>query len=428
MLVLHDPATLKHQIVELLDCKPIPAYESPTRIEVLVAAIQASVPQHSLRTIVSSFTSASLNSSSLAPAPSSGDLLGRFLSETHDKDYLRHLSHIFDDIIRAQIDVDGSSELSAAEAEAEYERIKATEFSEFVVLPETFRPPMRTRNGLNTGALEQNVRAPKDIFGRHGFYTYDMATGVGKDTWAAACASAHLAVVGAELIVPKAKVPGVSREDSHKNVFAMCRPPGHHCTTDMAGGYCYLNNAVVAIQALRYHHAAQRLQQQEIDEQPAHPRITVLDLDFHHGNGTQAAFYEDPTVLYISIHGEGEYPYYTGYPEETGTGLGAGFNINLPLAMATADEYLDKLQVAVDHMKAYKPEYIVVSLGFDTFRGDPLGNFMIDTPDYERIARKVREEELLSGTPSLILLEGGYMVEKLGVNLLSFLKGWEGLA
>ncbi len=155
-------------------------------------------------------------------------------------------------------------------------------------------------------------------------------------------------------------------------------------------------------------------------------KVAILDLDFHHGNGTQSAFYHDPTVLYVSIHGQGEYPYYTGSTDETGDGEGKGYNLNLPLpAKSSAARYLEMVDIATRKIGGFKPSCLIVSLGFDTFYLDPLGAFDLQTEDYETIARAVRGAAGVKGLPSLILLEGGYVVEKLGSNLLHFLKGWE---
>ena len=171
-----------------------------------------------------------------------------------------------------------------------------------------------------------------------------------------------------------------------------------------------VDNAAVAISTWRKH--------------SPDARIGILDVDFHHGNGTQDIFYDDGNVFYTSIHGEDEFPYYTGAEDERGAGEGTGMNLNLPLAKgSTFDKYLEKLDQALDALFAFAPELLVVSLGFDTFRLDPLGCFDIDTEDYEVMARRARTR--LPGVPTVILLEGGYSIDHLGANLLSFLRGWE---
>ena len=153
-------------------------------------------------------------------------------------------------------------------------------------------------------------------------------------------------------------------------------------------------------------------------------RIAILDVDFHHGNGTQDIFYDDSRVFYTSIHGEDEFPYYTGAEVERGTGEALGMNLNLPLPTGSSfKQYQEKLQLAINAISNYGPELLVVSLGLDTFHLDPLGKFDIDTEDYEAMAAQVRRQ--LPSVPAVILFEGGYSIEHLGVNMLSFLSGWE---
>lgn len=191
--------------------------------------------------------------------------------------------------------------------------------------------------------------------------------------------------------------------------LALCRPPGHHCDGRRAGGYCYINNAALAVSTWRSTHPE--------------ARIGILDIDFHHGNGTQEIFYADPKVMYVSLHGDDEFPYYTGAEDETGIGEGKGMNINLPLKVGSPiEEYLEKLEHGLRRLVEFKIEFLIVSLGFDTFHSDPLGHFQIHTEDYGTIAKTTRQA--LQNIPALILLEGGYVIEHLGANMLSFLKGW----
>ena len=233
-----------------------------------------------------------------------------------------------------------------------------------------------------------------------------MSTGISLGTWLAIEASANLAAEAARLIVDN---------NNLETVLALCRPPGHHCNTAKAGGYCYVNNAVIAVQATR-----------QLWPRSEKPKIAILDLDFHHGNGTQDYFYSDPHVLYVSIHGRDEYPYYSGFEDETGKAEGEGFNVNLPLeAGASIERYLESVDSMVERTRAYVPDFLIVSLGFDTFMLDPIGKFSIDTGDYEKISRRIRGADGLREVPSVILLEGGYVVERLGQNIVSFLRGWE---
>jgi acetoin utilization deacetylase AcuC-like enzyme len=408
MLILHDPATLTHKTIELLGAKVIPALESPERISAILNSVQAS-NAHEIKTTTFDSNSAF------------GQELLQILSSTHDAGYLHHLEHSHPSWVReGLIDQDGS------------------------ILPECF--PFPNSTGVSGG--DEHLTPPKDIFARAGFYAFDMSTGICAETYRSAIASANLAFDGVRILFPGTRRP------QHSTVLALCRPPGHHCDTRRAGGYCYINNAVVAVETFRkihhrHHPAPTSLpppdQNPPSPPSPPEPRIAILDLDFHHGNGTQEAFYTDPNVLYISIHGQDEYPYYTGRDTETGAGRAVGTNLNLPLpAGSTVQQYVKKLELGLNALVSFKPAFVVLSLGFDTFHLDPLGSFKIETEDYADIAERVgkrlkvppmdvgggeeEEEEEDSGRgaiPCLILIEGGYVIEKLGLNLLSFLKAWE---
>jgi acetoin utilization deacetylase AcuC-like enzyme len=268
------------------------------------------------------------------------------------------------------------------------------------ILPESFRLPAQA-------SASRKDEPPKDVFARMGYYAFDMSSGLTKDSWKSIEASAFLAFRAAFEI---------TRKDSDINALALCRPPGHHCNTKMAGGYCYVNNAVIAVDALR-HFAGKG---------PTIP-VAILDIDYHHGNGTQDHFYSDSTVLYTSIHGEDEYPYYSGFADEHGEGAGEGFNLNLPLAKDSyVSQYLLELSTAIIRITQFAPEFLVISLGFDTYFKDPLGSFKIRTKDYWSIAHTIRNESRLKNIPTVILLEGGYVIEDLGANMEAFLDGWEG--
>jgi acetoin utilization deacetylase AcuC-like enzyme len=392
MLILYDPATLAHKTVELIGAKLILALESPERISAILESIRAS-GAHEINTVT--FESNSSSASEFLQA----------LSSTHDAGYLHHLEHTHSAWLKEGL-------------------IESHES----ILPECFPFP----NSVGLGDGKESRDPPKDIFARTGFYAFDMSTGICADTWQSTIASANLAFEGVRaLLFPP---PGqLSRDKRLSSVLALCRPPGHHCDTRRAGGYCYVNNAVVAVEAFRTY------QRQKLDqaEPSMRPRIAILDLDFHHGNGTQEAFYSDPGVLYVSIHGQDEFPYYTGRSSETGLGAAQGTNLNLPLAAGSSvQQYLEELRIGLEFMVNFRPDFVVVSLGFDTFHLDPLGSFKIETEDYATIAGQVKEKlkalevEVEQGSsakpiPCLILLEGGYVIEKLGPNLLSFLKSWE---
>ena len=353
MIILHDPATLRHDTVELLGSKLVPAYESPERILAILRAISNS--HHTLQNVD-------------IDASSSRDQVLDLVGDSHGSEYLIHLRDSFTQW--REKDLVGPDDS---------------------ILPECF--PVANR-------AHPIPRPPKDIFARTGYFAFDMSSGIMKDTYHSSLASANLARVAVEQL----------RSESLSAIVALARPPGHHCNGRQAGGYCYINNAAVAVSTWRRH--------------SPDARFGILDVDFHHGNGSQDIFYSDPSVFYTSIHGEDEFPYYTGRTYEVGEGDGVGMNFNLPLAPGSSfDEYLQQLELALSRLEAFTPELLIVSLGFDTFRLDRLGSFEIDTPDYETLARRVRGR--LRRLPTLILLEGGYAIEHLGANLLSFVEGWE---
>lgn len=379
MIILHDPTTLLHSTVEFLGAKLIPALECPERITTILRAAQST--NHEIRTIHIDHDKA------VANGEHQPSLLYQLLNSTHKQDYLDHLRTAY----------------AAWYEEGLLEK-------DGTVLPECFpNKRMFDSQKLDSGLADP----PKDIFARAGYYAFDLSAGISTHTWTSALASANLAVEGCRSITdPTADL-------SNNAVFALCRPPGHHCTTSMAGGYCYINNAVIAVQSIRHfvsEHGSER----------STPKIVILDIDFHHGNGTQDYFYRDPDVLYVSIHGQDEYPYYSGQETEKGDGEGLGFNVNLPLpADSSFEQYLEKVEVAIEHIDAYEPTHIIVSLGFDTFHLDRLGCFKLYTESYEAIAHRFRSAKSLRDIPSLILLEGGYVLESLGENVTAFLQGWE---
>ncbi len=241
----------------------------------------------------------------------------------------------------------------------------------------------------------QCVGDPFDIH-QAGYFCFDSGTPLHARTWDAAAWSAACAVEAAALVA----------RGTTRLAYALSRPPGHHASRDLMGGYCYLNNAAVAVERLR------RL-----------GRVAVLDIDFHHGNGTQAIFWRDPDVLYVSIHGDPRqfYPFFSGYASETGAGRGAGTTLNLPLpAGTTGDQYLDVLnREALPAIAAFDPTMLVVSAGFDTWRNDPIGDFALETDDMERLGEAIGA----LGRPAVVVQEGGYATEALGHNVVAFLSG-----
>jgi acetoin utilization deacetylase AcuC-like enzyme len=254
-----------------------------------------------------------------------------------------------------------------------------------VLIPDSFPIPRLGRGGgrdLGGGV------------GRPGWFCFDTATPMVAGSFPAALAAADAALTAADLAAAGAPA-----------AYALCRPPGHHAGPGYYGGFCFLNNAAIAARSLH------RL-----------GRVAVVDVDFHHGNGTQDVFWEDPEVLYVSLHGDpaGHYPHFTGAADETGGGAGAGTNRNLPLPDGTGDDaYLEALAEAMAVVAGFDPATLVVSAGFDTFAGDPIGAFQVTTGGFRRIGAALAA----AGRPTVVVQEGGYAVEALGANALALLRG-----
>ena len=239
---------------------------------------------------------------------------------------------------------------------------------------------------------------PTDIVGLAGYYMATNSAPIVEGTWAAALGAVDTAVAAARAVL-----------DGDGASYALCRPPGHHAYGDLAGGFCYLNNVAIA--------ACEMLQEL--------PRVAILDVDVHHGNGTQGIFYSRRDVFFCSLHGNpAEYfPFFAGYAHEHGEGEGLGFNLNLPQAFGTGDEdYLSSLDQGLDAIRRFAPDALLVSLGFDAYADDPIGFLTISTEGFGRIGEAIAR----MGLPTVLVQEGGYNVADLGKNLTSFLKGFEG--
>lgn len=220
------------------------------------------------------------------------------------------------------------------------------------------------------------------------FFIYDNTSPIGRNSWNAILYSATLAVAGAQAILA-----------GEHFAYAMCRPPGHHAGRRFAGGYCYVNNAALAAYVLKK------------------DRVAILDIDYHHGNGTQDIVEADPDVMLVSIHADPavDYPYYAGYATE-----GNSSTINLPLPHGTDEvAYLRALDTALDHIRQFDPQHLVISLGFDTYKGDPMGKFLLDVPFYRTMGKRIAS----LGLPTLYVQEGGYAIDSLGDMAVSFFNG-----
>lgn len=230
-----------------------------------------------------------------------------------------------------------------------------------------------------------------------GQYSFDASTPLSPETWDAAYWSVQsaLAALGAA-------------QGGERAAFALCRPPGHHAGANYLGGYCYLNAAAIVAQAARDAGAA---------------RVAILDIDYHHGNGTQDIFWARGDVFYASLHADPatDYPFYWGHADEVGEGAGAGATLNLPLPQGTAiDAFRRAQEQALAAIAHFAPDLLVVSFGADTWAGDPISHFRLTTGDYEAVARDIAG----CGWPSVLLMEGGYAIDALGANVVSFLGGF----
>jgi acetoin utilization deacetylase AcuC-like enzyme/GNAT superfamily N-acetyltransferase len=237
-------------------------------------------------------------------------------------------------------------------------------------------------------------RKPRDLAVRAGYYCIDTFTPLDANAYAAARAAVDVALTAAEELLKGAPV-----------AYALCRPPGHHAGRRVFGGFCYFNNAAIAAAFLAHHGS-----------------VALLDIDFHHGNGSQDIFYDRDDVLTLSIHGHPNdaYPYFSGFADERGEGPGRGFNRNFPLPEgAGADRYLQTLDKALDHVRRFRPMFLLVALGFDTMTGDPTGSFALRTPALREIGRRLAALQI----PILVVQEGGYHLRNLKRGAVAFFTG-----
>jgi acetoin utilization deacetylase AcuC-like enzyme len=230
-----------------------------------------------------------------------------------------------------------------------------------------------------------------------GRYSFDAATPLTAESWSAAYWSAQGVLSALDAVA-----------DGDRAAFALCRPPGHHAGADYLGGYCYLNTAAIAAQAAR---------------DTGFVKIAILDIDYHHGNGTQDIFWERGDAFYASIHADPatDYPFYWGHADEVGAGEGRGATLNLPLPQGTTlDTFRRAQSAALDAIARFGPDLLVVSFGADTWEGDPISHFKLATEDYALLARDIAA----CSWPCVIAMEGGYAIDALGKNVASLLSGF----
>jgi acetoin utilization deacetylase AcuC-like enzyme len=298
-------------------------------------------------------------------APALNDAaLSAALAQIHDPRYLEFLEHAWRDWVA----------LDPANAERD-------------ALPSVWPAP-----GMRFDVLPENFAA------RLGLFSFDAGTPLTAGSWAAARGGAACAIDAARTV-----------SGGHvRAAFALSRPPGHHAGADFFGGYCFLNNAALAAQTLRDGGAQ---------------RVAVLDIDYHHGNGTQSIFYARPDVLTVSIHGDPrtEYPFFLGHADERGAGAGDGFNLNLPLPRGTGfTRWREALRDGLNAVRALGAQALVVALGVDTFAGDPISGFELRSADYLQVGQDIASARL----PTVFTFEGGYAVAEVGINTVNVLEGF----
>ncbi len=302
--------------------------------------------------------------------------------------------------VRSILDAIGGAESPADQGEAPILRVHPPAYVEFLKTAfadwEAAQRPGDAFPYAFPVARRRNVRLDR-IDARLGRYAMDACSPISRGTWDAAYWNAQTVLAGLDAVLT-----------GERTAFSLCRPPGHHAGADYVGGYCYLNTAAIAAEAAI---AAGR------------SRVAILDVDYHHGNGTQDIFWTRGDVLFVSIHADPatDYPFFWGHADEIGEGEGEGATLNLPLPRGTKlDAFERALGTALERIAAFTPDLLVCSFGADTYAGDPISHFAIATDDYARIARQIAS----LGLPTLIAMEGGYAVDDLGRNVSRFLSGF----
>ena len=250
----------------------------------------------------------------------------------------------------------------------------------------------------NTHPIRHLAHYPESVVGQAGWHISDTACPIGADSWRAACASANVAVHAAQLVLDGAPV-----------AYGLCRPPGHHACDDISAGFCLLNNVAIAAQHMR-----NKLS-----------RVAIIDIDVHHGNGTQSIFYGRADVLFVSVHADPTafFPFFTGFTAERGEGEGVGANLNLPVALGEGDgAFIAAIERGGAMIRGFQPDALLVSLGFDAYEGDPLSPLKVTSGGFEAAGKALAK----LGAPTVLLQEGGYDCQTLGRNLTAFLSGFLG--
>jgi len=245
-------------------------------------------------------------------------------------------------------------------------------------------------------SMNSNI-VPNFIEGKLGYYALANETSISGGTVEGAYESVKVVLTATDML------------EEEKNLFALCRPPGHHASKDQYGGYCFFNNIAIA---------AERLIEKGAK------KIFILDIDFHHGNGTQAIFYDRSDVFFTSLHGDPKeaFPHFLGHANERGNGAGEGYNMNYPMQPGTSyAEWTKALDDAIEKIKSYNPDALLISLGVDTYEKDPISFFKLKSNDFFDVGNKIVSCKL----PTLFVMEGGYAIKEIGVNTVNVLKGFE---
>ncbi|KAI8363897.1 hypothetical protein BD560DRAFT_491412 [Blakeslea trispora] len=274
--------------------------------------------------------------------------------------------------------------------------------------------------------------------GKLGYFVGDMSIGFMKDTWRSAYASAQVVLTAAHYLAE------MTASGGDQSVYALCRPPGHHASHEMSAGYCFINNAAVAARFLQNYtlkdmheikkpyEAHASLRRDSIPHNPSmnNKRVLIIDIDYHHGNGTQDIFYDDPTVFYVSIHGSPDYPFISGSKEETGQGAGQGYTLNIPLdsKIITDEIYLHHLENALEDERVvqFKADFVIVSMGLDTWHEDPIAGMkeLKDQTTYRKMGKLLKVARSTQQRPTLFVQEGGYTLDMLGSLAIQVLEGY----
>ena len=321
------------------------------------------------------------------------------------------------ELIRASLEADGSFELTGPTehglepihavhdpglvrfVEEAWNQAQRESIERTFLVADTY-PSRAMFEGLSEEALSR-LREPRAVGGRTGWWGLDSSNPLVAGTYDAARGAVDVALTAADLVV----------DAGETMAYGLCRPPGHHAARAMAAGYCFFNNAAIAAQAIT---------------RRTGEAVAILDVDVHHGNGTQQIFWRRGDVFYASIHADPMdlYPFFLGHADEVGEGPGAGANFNQPMPASTGDAaYLEAVDRALDAIGRTSGSVVVVSLGFDTFRLDPIGTFALTTDAYHEIGRMVAG----LGRRLVILQEGGYHRPSLGPNARAWLRGAAGL-